>query len=182
MPQLLICGSFMPTLCRYLNCRNRANIFSQNIFCTEHFNEIPVIPCKHLGTPLFRGFCRNCFISNFPNDPLSFQMLYKNKIDALKHFIFSRFDGFVEKDANTLCLTINTLSIFITTNTNQTALPNSIIIVCDFGKIIKPNGTVINPMLWKRLICLESIVNQEIENAVLNNTCAKVVYVNTLLT
>ena len=35
-------------------------------------------------------------------------------------------------------------------------------------------------MLWKRLLVLENIVNQEIENAVLNNAheTNKVVYVN----
>lgn len=101
-------------------------------------------------------------------------------MDALKFFIFSRFDGFVEKDANTLCLTINNTSIFITTNLNFRTMQNSIMIFCDFSKIIKPNGTTINPMLWKRLVVLESIVNQEIENAVLNNAreTNKVVYVN----
>ncbi len=167
----------MPILCRYLNCRNRANILSENIFCTEHLNKTPITPCKHVGTPLFRGFCRHCFISNFPNDPLSFQMLYKSKTDALKHFIFSRFDGFVEKDASTLCLTINAVNIFISIDTIRCEPQNSIIVVCELGKIVKHDGSTINPMLWKRLIVLESIVNQEIENALLNK-CNKIVYVN----
>lgn len=159
----------MPVLCHYLNCRNRANALSPHFFCTEHFHENPQLPCKHLGTPLFRGYCRSCFIANFPNDALSFQMLYRSKTDALKQFVFSRFDGFVEIKPGLYCFTINTWSIFVSTSTQTQPNLNSVVIVCHFNKIIKPNGTVINPMLWKRLVALENIINREIENVVLNN-------------
>ncbi len=168
MPRLFFYRAFMPTLCHYLNCRNRANTLSPNLFCTEHFHKTPVAPCKHLGTPLFRGFCRSCFIAAFPDDPLTFQMLYRSKTDALQKFLFSRFDGFIEKSPGLYCFTINKVSIFVSTCVQIKPEPNSVVIICHFDKIVTPQGSIINPMLWKRLVALENIVNQEIENAVLN--------------
>lgn len=176
MPRLFISWAFMPTLCHYLNCRNRVNTLSKNLFCTEHFHENPVSLCNHIGTPLFRGLCRNCFITNFPKDPLTFQIIYKSKTDALKFFLFSHFDGFIEKSYGLYCLSINNASIFIFTDNNIIIdVPNSIKIYANFSKIIKPDGTTINPMLWKRLNAIYSIVNQEIENIVLNKVTPKFV-------
>lgn len=169
----------MPTLCHYLNCRNRANPNSHFLFCTEHINNTPVERCEHPGTPLFRGYCKSCFIHHFPKDPLTYQMIYKSKTVAIKQFIFDRFDGFVETNANTLSLTINDTTISVTTCTDVSNTPKCVNIVFHTNKIIKPDGkSAKNPMLWKRLMALETIVNQEIENAAMNTLVNKVVYVD----
>jgi hypothetical protein len=95
-------------------------------------------------------------------------MLYRSKTDALQKFLFSRFDGFIEKSPGLYCFTINKVSIFVSTCVQIKPEPNSVVIICHFDKIVTPQGSIINPMLWKRLVALENIVNQEIENAVLN--------------
>ncbi len=179
MPHLFICRTFMPTLCHYLNCRNRANPNSHLLFCTEHINKSPVERCAHPGTPLFRGYCKSCFIHHFPNDPLTYQITYKSKTVAIKQFIFDRFDGFVDANENTLSLTINETTILVTTHTDVANTPNCVCIVFGTKKIVKPDGkSATNPMLWKRLMALESILNQEIENAAMNKSVNKVVYVD----
>lgn len=97
----------------------------------------------------------------------------------MKQFIFDRFDGFVETNANTLCLTINGIAICVTTDADVVQTPKYIYIVFGTKKIIKSDGkSAKNPMLWKRLTALESIVNQEIENVAMNTSVNKVVYVD----
>jgi len=43
----------------------------------------------------YKGYCANCYMNAFPDDPLSLQTLYKSRATVIQKFIDSKFDGFV---------------------------------------------------------------------------------------
>jgi hypothetical protein len=51
-------------------------------------------PYKMLGNKKYKNYCTRCFLNNFPNDPLTFQIRSKTKEIAVRDFINTHFEGF----------------------------------------------------------------------------------------
>ena len=51
-------------------------------------------PYKMLGNKKYKNYCTRCFLNNFPNDPLTFQIRSKTKEIAVRDFINRHFEGF----------------------------------------------------------------------------------------
>ena len=54
--------------------------------------------CINMNTfanPKYKGYCANCFIHLFPNDPLTFQANSKTKELAVRDYINQNFKGFI---------------------------------------------------------------------------------------
>jgi len=159
----------MPKLCVYENCRLRAN---SNSYCVFHSNITHTnvnLTCEHPHkTNLYKGCCRECFLKKFPNDPMSFQMKFRNKMIATHEYIDNHFNGFTEfQGTNNRGIHINNTLLLITCS--QSKLPDimpakyiSVLFNTDKYQCSK-TGKIINPMLHKRLPLLEEIINQQIE-------------------
>lgn len=103
----------MPTICKYENCRGHAvygYYKNKPLYCSEHrlpdtknakfiqetAPKKPTNKCSHTpASTKYKGYCVNCYIQAFPEDPSTFQSLYKSKIIATQKFIDARFDGFI---------------------------------------------------------------------------------------
>lgn len=162
----------MPKLCQHENCRNRA----KTDFCTKHKMktqektipienpEVCIIKtCHRNSIRLCKNYCTDCYFREFPNDPLTFQMLYKTKEQATCEFINSRFDGF-NRDG---IMKIGDVTLFMNYQKNiitSEMKGKYISIKFNVDKYVdgKTKKTV-NPMLYKRLLVLEKEINQQIE-------------------
>ena len=161
----------MPKLCQYENCRNRA----KTNFCTKHKNKtIPIEnpekskkciikTCQRKPIRLCKNYCADCYFREFPNDPLTFQMRYKTKEQAVKEFINNRFDGF-NRDG---IMKIGNVTLFVNYQKNIVANEMEgkyISIKFNVDKYVdKTTKKMVNPMLYKRLPILEREINQQIE-------------------
>lgn len=169
----------MPKLCQHENCRNRA----KTDFCTKHKmktqnklqkemssleilenSEVCIIKtCHRNSIRLCKNYCADCYFREFPNDPLTFQMLYKTKEQATCEFINSRFDGF-NRDG---IMKIGDVTLFVNYQKNiitSEMKGKYISIKFNVDKYVdgKTKKTV-NPMLYTRLPVLEREINQQIE-------------------
>ena len=170
----------MPKLCKYENCRLRAT----GDYCGFHKNvganasastsASASAKCKHgQSTHLYKGYCRNCYLKKYSDDPMSFQMKYKDKTLATYEYIDTRFDGFAEfegsKGPSNRGIKINDTWLIISCNTcdaqDTHKMPQKYISVqfnTDKYKCSK-TGKTVNPMLYKRLPLLEDAINRQIE-------------------
>jgi hypothetical protein len=92
----------MPTLCKYENCRTRPK--NSGLYCSAHSdiseNVNEITKCRgdactsKPGSKNFKGYCSDCYIRIFEDDPLTFQIRCKTKEIAINEFIHCYFDGF----------------------------------------------------------------------------------------
>jgi hypothetical protein len=159
----------MPRLCKYENCRLRAT----GEYCGIHKSasasaSASASICTHNNANLYKGYCRNCYISKFPDDPMSFQMRFKDKVMATHEFIDNRFDGFSPfQETSNKGIKINDTWLIISCDTGKMPdnLPGKYISVqfnTDKYKCSK-TGKTVNPMLYRRLPLLEDSINRQIE-------------------
>lgn len=112
---------------------------------------------------LYRGYSKTEYINKFPEDPLTFQMLYKDKGAATCKFIDSRFDGF--KGSSNREIQINGILLRIVTDkmTCETSAQKYISVRFNTDKYTCPKtGKTVNPMLYRRLPLLEEEINRQI--------------------
>lgn len=150
----------MPKLCQHANCRVRASI---GHFCKTHRTlRVEDDRCSHgCETGLYKGYCKDCYMEKFPNDPLSIQMRYKTKETAVHEFINSRFDGF-QKDGKII---INDVLLCVNVSNGPAIVDKKYISISfntDKYKCGK-TGEIVNPMLYRRLPLLEDEINRQIE-------------------
>ncbi len=162
----------MPKLCKYENCRLRA----VHNYCGIHhqISNVPIEKCSHTkdSAHLFKGYCCDCYIANFPYDPLTFQMKYKNKMVATYEFIHNRFDGFASFEAvsniSNRGICINDTLLLVCCVSEQSLVhitsPKYISVVFNTDKYkCSKTGKMVNPMLYRRLPLLEDAINRQIE-------------------
>lgn len=112
-------------------------------------------------------------MNKFPEDPLTFQMLYKDKGMATCKFIDSRFDGFTcVSRTNDREIKINGILLHICFNFSVGRKPLtppqkyiSVKFNTDKYECAK-TGKMVNPMLYRRLPLLEEEINRQIERIV----------------
>lgn len=162
----------MPKICKFENCRLRAT----GDHCEIHKSasasaSASASTCTHNNacmTNLYKGHCRNCYISKFPDDPMSFQMRFKDKVMATHEFIDNKFDGFSPfQDTSNRGIKINDTWLIISCDTGKMPgnLPGKYISVqfnTDKYKCSK-TGKMVNPMLYRRLPLLEDSINRQFE-------------------
>ncbi len=181
----------MPTLCKNANCRNPAVYgysFKKPLYCSEHrpddakntkfitesapnpeSNETkcashPLAPSK------YKGYCVNCYINTYPDDPLTLQTLYKSKIVASQKYIDIKFDGFVHgHNFSEIKINNKTLRILfgeITTRETKVSLERTEEQGTDkhslyFNLNKYEDGS--NPQLYTRLPKLEQLISCQLE-------------------
>jgi hypothetical protein len=118
---------------------------------------------------LYRGYSKSEYIHKFPEDPLTFQMLYKDKGVATCKFIDSRFDGFKSphdlKGSSNREIQINGILLRITPFIAKdiTSAQKYISVQFNTDKYTCPKtGKTVNPMLYRRLPLLEEEINRQI--------------------
>ena len=120
----------------------------------------------HIMPVLYRGYSKNEYINKFPEDPLTFQMLYKDKGVATCEFIDSRFDGFKSsKGTGDREIQINGILLRITVDKMpcETSAQKYISVRFNTDKYTCPKtGKIVNPMLYRRLPLLEEEINRQI--------------------
>jgi hypothetical protein len=191
----------MPTLCKYENCRTRPKI--GGLYCSIH-NDISVlddyetIKCRGVnctskpGSKNFKGYCSDCYIRIFEDDPLTFQTRCKTKEIAINEFIHCYFDGF----AHTTPLWFGTTRIDNRIRIGNTTLCIEVvkqhvksqqITVSDGQKYIfirfNPDKYTIgtksyNPMLYTRLPFLEKEINHQINRVLQNENVEAIEIIN----
>ena len=182
-----------------VGCRNRPLYGVESggpQFCAEHkkLGMINRATCKWMpdsancaniacndrpANPRFRGYCVACYTSLFPDDPLTFQMLYRSKQQATYQFVISCFDGFLHDSPIYLfeeridCrIVISDTMLCIVTSPSIATEPNSImsqkiiIIVFNPDKYIDLDGRSVNPMLYMRLPLLEDEIARQMERII----------------
>ena len=173
----------MPTLCKYENCRGHA-VYGyykyKPLYCSEHrlpdtknakfidtvgSQENNSNKCNHAqASTKYKGYCVNCYVNKYPDDPLSFQSLYKSKIIATQKFIDARFDGF-NHGPNFSEININNKTLrveYVPCGNNESG-----IILIQFQLNKYENGS--NPQLYTRLPKLEQLIAEHMENIILTN-------------
>lgn len=187
----------MPTLCKYENCRRRPKIDNQ--YCITHSDtdaNICLSPTKCRGDSCaskpssknFKGYCSDCYIRLFEDDPLSIQTRCKTKEIAINTFIHCYFDGFAHfaplwfgktRIDNRIHIDDTTLCIEVVKDQNllpptiQSGDQKFIFIRFNEGKY-KVGNKMCNPMLYMRLPILEKEINHQI-NRVLQKENIEVV-------
>jgi hypothetical protein len=185
----------MPTICKYENCRTRPKIGS--LYCSLHNdsrNNI-IITDKCRGTACiekhlpknFKGYCRNCYIRLFEDDPLSFQTRCKTKEIAINEYIHYYFDGFAHPTPlwigptridNRMRIENTTLCVEVVKEQTITkpveGSSDKFIFIRFNPNKYKVNGKSLNPMLYMRLPKLEKEINYQI-NRVLQKDNIEVV-------
>ena len=113
---------------------------------------------------LYRGYSKNDYINKFPEDPLTFQMLYKDKGVATCKFIDSRFDGFKGSVGfGDREIQINGILLRIITKPMPQPAQKYISVRFNTDKYTCPKtGKTVNPMLYRRLPLLEEEINRQI--------------------
>jgi hypothetical protein len=133
------------------------------------------------ANPRFRGYCVACYTALFPDDPLSFQMLYRSKQQATYQFVISCFDGFLHDSPMYLfgervdCRIVigDTMLCIATSHTIATA-QKIIIIVFNPDKYIDSDGRNVNPMLYMRLPLLEDEIARQMERIIAHENTTQV--------
>ena len=180
----------MPTLCKYENCRSRPK--NSGLYCSAHSgiseNANELTKCRGAnctskpGSKNFKGYCPDCYIRIFEDDPLTFQTRCKTKEIAINEFIHCYFDGFAHATPlwfgttridNRIRIGNTTICIEVV----KQQVESQQISVSDGQKYIfirlNPDKYTIgdkshNPMLYTRLPFLEKEINHQI-NRVLQN-------------
>ena len=164
----------MPKLCEFENCRTRVSDCKECKACNAHAKHFLKHPLKHPlkdeKQGLYRGYSKTEYMNKFPDDPLTFQMLYKDKGMATGKFIDSRFAGFTCVDgSNDREIQINDILLHIClTDAKPLITPKKYISVkfnTDKYECAK-TGKMVNPMLYRRLPLLEDEINRQIERIV----------------
>jgi len=189
----------MPRICKYIGCRDRPASGCAS-YCREHYDpkitngpptKCSVKSCLNgPANPRYKGYCQQCFVNLYPDEPLSFQTKYKTKQQALHYFIQAKFDGFIHPYplfvsgcridyriiiGNTL-LCINTEpdsqitydEIFV----KIPSIQKIIIIVFNYNKYIDAStNNSINPMLYIRLPILEDEIAKQMESIIAKQNC-----------
>jgi hypothetical protein len=198
----------MPRICKYISCRERP-IYGTEIgypmYCSEHklddmknvlvrqenkYSAPGSAKCsaklcaEHPGNPRFKGYCTTCFLTMYPDDPLSFQSKYKTKEQAVCAFIQSRFDGVIHSAplyvssvrVNYYIVVANTMLCIITDPHcrinfeelfgKNSAITRVIVIVFNYNKYVNEHGHNVNPMLYMRLPILEEEIAKQMERIV----------------
>lgn len=189
----------MTRICKYVGCRDRPASGCSS-YCREHYDpkisNSPSTKCSvksclnKPANPRYKGYCQQCFVNFYPDEPLSFQTKYKTKQQALHYFIQANFDGFIHPYplfvsqcridyriiiGNTL-LCINTdPDVQITYDEIFAKIPaiqKIIIIVFNYNKYIDAStNNSINPMLYMRLPILEDEIARQMERIVAKQNC-----------
>ncbi len=202
VPPLFIFGTLfrkMPRICKMVGCRNRPLYGVEPggpQFCAEHKKSgmtnratcrwmsdsanCANADCKDRpANPRFRGYCVACYTTLFPDDPLTFQTMYRSKQQATYQFVISCFDGFLH-DApiyvggmridcrivigdTLLCIVA---APTITTEAVNTISQKVIIIAFNPDKYIDSDGQSVNPMLYMRLPLLEDEIAHQMERII----------------
>ncbi len=122
---------------------------------------------------LYKGYNKTEYMNKFPDDPLTFQMLYKDKRTATGKFIDSRFDGFTCSDGinkgGDREIQINGVLLCICLNGAKPLNPSQKYISIRFNTDkyeCAKTGKMVNPMLYRRLPLLEEEINRQIEKIV----------------
>ena len=162
----------MPKLCEFENCRKRVS--GERHVCKMHAShhlKHPDVSNEKQG--LYRGYSKTEYINKFPEDPLTFQMLYKDKGMATCKFIDSRFDGFTCVDGfqgtNDREIKINGILLHICLTGRKPLTPPQKYISVRFNTDkyeCAKTGKMVNPMLYRRLPLLEEEINRQIERIV----------------
>ena len=109
-------------------------------------------------------------MNKFPDDPLTFQMLYKDKGMATCKFIDSRFDGFTcVSRTNDREIKINGILLHICLTDRKPLTPPQKYISVKFNTDkyeCAKTGKMVNPMLYRRLPLLEEEINRQIERII----------------
>ena len=157
----------MPKLCEYENCRTRVS--GEKHFCKACKAQHPTNVLNE-KQGLFKCYNKTEYMNKFPDDPLTFQMLYKDKGMATGKFIDSRFDGF--QGTNDREIKINGILLHICFDFSVGRKPLnpsqkyiSIRFNTDKYECAK-TGKMVNPMLYRRLPLLEEEINRQIERIV----------------
>jgi hypothetical protein len=189
----------MPTLCKYENCRTRSKI--GGAYCSLHSDanqpELSHTKCRgdecvsKSGSKNFKGYCSNCYIRIFEDDPLTFQTQCKTKEIAINEFIHCYFDGFAHpaplwfettRIDNRICIDNTTLCIEVTENQSDPPprVDDQKLIFIRFnpGKYQVKTRSY-NPMLYTRLPLLEKEINHQI-NRVLQKENLEAIEIFTL--
>ena len=161
----------MPKLCEFENCRKRVS--GERHFCKVHHpTDVLKHPLKHPDVSnekqgLYRGYNKTEYMNKFPEDPLTFQMLYKDKCMATGKFIDSRFDGF--SGTNDREIKINGILLHICFVGAKPLTPPQKYISVKFNTDkyeCAKTGKMVNPMLYRRLPLLEEEINRQIERII----------------
>lgn len=124
--------------------------------------------------PLYRGYSKTEYMNKFPDDPLTFQMLYKDKGTATGKFIDSRFDGFSGSINREIKINGILLHICLTDRKPLTPPQKYISVRFNTDKYeCAKTGKMVNPMLYRRLPLLEEEINRQIERIVKGTECAE---------
>ena len=198
----------MPRVCKYIGCRERpiyGTELGYPMFCSEHNSDkmknVLVRQCHNShakcsvkclaklcsekrGNPSFKGYCAACFLTMYPDDPLSFQSKYKTKEQAVCAFIQSRFDGIVHSAPLYVSsvridyyIIISNYILCIITDSNchidfeellnkNGVITRVIVIVFNYNKYVNEQGHSVNPMLYMRLPRLEDEIAKQMERII----------------
>lgn len=118
---------------------------------------------------LYRGYCKSEYMDKFPDDPLTLQMLYKDKGTATVKFIDSRFDGFQGTGDREIQINGILLHICLNRPLIPLVIPSQKYISITFNTDkyeCSKTGKMVNPMLYRRLPLLEEEINIQIERIV----------------
>jgi hypothetical protein len=204
-PHFLLSGHYleMPRICKHVGCRNRPLYGMEQgcpHFCAEHkgpnmknMTATSRVATSGLSTcigskcqeqqssPRFRGYCAPCYVTLFPEDPLTFQTVYRSKQQATYQFVASRFDGFQHESplyiagvridcriviADTVLCVSTDPNIML--NEDGTTPYKVILIVFNPNKYVTKTCESVNPMLYMRLPLLEDEIARQMERIIAN--------------
>ena len=79
-----------------ISCKTPTMVDVLNKMCLGAIKDGIIYECpyKMLGNKKYKNYCTRCFLNNFPNDPLTFQIRSKTKEIAVRDFINRHFEGF----------------------------------------------------------------------------------------
>lgn len=193
----------MPRICKHVGCRNRPLYGMEQgrpHFCAEHkdpnmknmtttsrvantsISTCIVSKCQEQpSSSRFRGYCAPCYVTLFPEDPLTFQTVYRSKHQATYQFVASRFDGFQHESPLYIAgvridcrIVIADTVLCVSTDPNimlneDGAIPyKMILIVFNPNKYVTKIGQTVNPMLYMRLPLLEDEIARQMERIIAN--------------
>lgn len=194
----------MPRICKHVGCRNRPLYGVEQgcpHFCAEHkgpnmknmtttsrvANSSGLPKCglskcqEQPASPRFRGYCTPCYVTHFPEDPLTFQTVCRSKQQATYQFVASRFDGFQHESplyiagvriecriviADTVLCVSTDPNIML--NEDGTTPYKVILIVFNPNKYVTKTCESVNPMLYMRLPLLEDEIARQTERIIAN--------------
>ena len=204
-PHFLLSGHYleMPRICKHVGCRNRplyGTELGRPHFCAEHkepdmknmtatsrvatsgVSTCIVSKCQEQpSSPRFRGYCAPCYVTLFPEDPLTFHTVYRSKQQATYQFVASRFDGFQHESplyiagvridcriviADTVLCVSTDPNIML--NEDGTTPYKVILIVFNPNKYVSKTCESVNPMLYMRLPLLEDEIARQMERIIAN--------------